>query len=101
IVDKFNIKQQHRWFVWQTDNFPIPQGELEISCTNIHIIPSTEEVDDIINDVIRGNIIKLNGKLVNVKDYESNFTWETSTERNDTGGGACEILWVEKISILQ
>jgi hypothetical protein len=25
------------------------------------------------------------------------FTWNTSLRRDDTGGGACEILWAEAI----
>ncbi len=101
IVDQINIKQQHRWYVWQTNNFPIPRGELETSSTNIHIIPSNELIEDLIDNVIRGNIISLKGNLVNVKDYKSNFIWKTSTKRNDTGSGACEILWVEEIAILK
>jgi len=65
IVDKIDIKQQHRWYVWETDKFPIPRKEIENSSSNIHIIPANEYVEDIINDVCRGNIVSLRGTLVN------------------------------------
>ena len=99
IVDQIDIKQQHRWYVWSTKRFPIPQEELEKSSANIHIIPSSEDIEDQFDDVIRGNIIFMKGYLVNVKSMENNREWKTSTKRNDTGSGACEILWLQEISI--
>ncbi len=99
IVDRFEIKQQHRWYVWRTDNFPIPQKEVEKSSSNVHIIPANEEVEDILDDVIRGNIISLKGKLINVNEVGEKFVYKSSTQRDDTGGGACEILWLEELSI--
>ncbi|MCP5061407.1 MAG: hypothetical protein GY936_02965 [Ignavibacteriae bacterium] len=99
IVDQIDIKQQHRWYVWSTKKFPIPQKELEASSTNIHIIPSNENIYEQFDDVIRGNIIFMKGYLVNVKSAENNREWKTSTKRSDTGGGACEILWVQELSI--
>ena len=56
---------------------------------------------DILDDVIRGNIILISGKLVNVNKIGNKWTWKSSTKRDDTGSGACEILWVEEISIIQ
>jgi hypothetical protein len=101
IVDQLDIKQQHRWYVWSTKRFPIPKKEIEISSSNVHIIPANEDVEEIVNDIIRGNIISISGKLVNVNKIGNKWTWKSSTKRDDTGGGACEILWVENISILK
>ena len=101
VIDNLDIKQQHRWYVWKTDRFPIPRKEIESSSSNIHIIPSNEEVEDIIDDVIRGNIISLKGKLVNVNEKNKKFTYQTSLDRKDTGGGACEILWLEELKIIK
>lgn len=101
VVDKIEIKQQHRWYVWKTKSFPIPRKEIEISSANVHIIPATETVEDELDEVIRGNIIQISGKLVNVNKLNDKFVWKSSTKRNDTGSGACEILWLEQIKILQ
>ena len=96
VVDQLEIKQQHRWYVWRTKNFPIPRKEIEISSSNIHIIPANENITDQIEEFVVGNIVRLKGYLVNVKDKDSNFIWKSSTSRFDTGNGACEILWVEE-----
>lgn len=39
VIEQLEIKQQHRWSVWSTERFPIPQKEIETSSNNIHIIP--------------------------------------------------------------
>ncbi len=101
IIDKIDIKQQHRWFVWRTDRFPIPRNEIESSASNIHIIPAEEEIEETIDDFKKGNIVLLKGYLVNVKDKDSKFIWKTSINRFDTGSGACEILWLEDAKILK
>lgn len=101
IVDRINIKQQHRWYVWSTKFFPIPRKDIEESSSNIHIIPANENIEEIFDEVIRGNIISMEGYLVNIKSKESKRNWKTSTRRDDTGSGACEILWTNKIKILQ
>ena len=101
IVDKIDLKQQHRWYVWQAKHFPIPRKEIERSSTNIHVIPASNEIEDILDNVIMGNIIFLKGKLVNVKKNDEKFVYKTSINRKDTGGGACEILWAENIKIIK
>lgn len=101
IIDKLEIKQQHRWYVYRFNDSVIPQGEIKLNSSNIHIIPSNENIEDQLDDVIRGNLITITGKLVNVNKIDQKWTWKTSTKRNDDGGGACEILWAEEISIIK
>ena len=101
VIDQLDIKQQHRWYVWRTKRFPIPKKEIELSSSNIHIIPANEEVEDSIDEIVKGNIIKIEGKLVNVSRKGEKFKWKSSTKRDDTGGGACEILWAESIKVLR
>jgi len=101
VIDNLDINQQHRWYVWRTQNFPIPQKEIELSSSNIHIIPANENIEETVDDIIRGNIITLSGKLVNVSKIGQKWSWKTSTKRNDTGSGACEIIWAENISIIK
>jgi hypothetical protein len=101
IIDNLEIKQQHRWYVWRADFLKIPVKEVEISSSNVHVIPANEKIENILDDIVNGNIIKIKGKLVNVNKIGNNFTWKTSTKRDDTGGGACEILWTEELTILK
>ena len=101
VIDELDIYQQHRWYVWRTKKFPIPQKEIELSSSNIHIIPANDNVEGVLDEIIRGNIVSLTGKLVNVNKIGEIFTWKSSRKRDDTGGGACEILWLENISIIK
>ncbi|MDX1701535.1 MAG: hypothetical protein R3250_13000 [Melioribacteraceae bacterium] len=101
VIDELDIKQQHRWYIWRTKRFPIPKKEIELSSSNIHIIPSSDDVEESLDDIVRGNIINIKGKLVNVNRVGEKFKWKSSTRRDDTGGGACEILWAENIKVLR
>lgn len=97
IVDKIDISQRKRWFFWNVDLYPIPRKEIEISASNMHIIASTEEVKKQLDDIIVGEIIYLQGYLVSVMSPKDGWHWKSSLSRNDTGNGACEVVWVENL----
>lgn len=96
IVDKIDISQRTRWYFWKTDSFPIPRKELETSSANMHIIPANDLVEDVLDDILVGEIILLEGYLVAV-NADDGWKWKSSLSREDTGGGACEVVWVEKL----
>ncbi|NOX66794.1 MAG: hypothetical protein GXO85_13635 [Chlorobi bacterium] len=81
---------------WKTDAFPIPRKEIETSSANMHIIPANEQVEDELDDILVGEIILFKDYLVKIITDDS-FRWQSSLTRNDTGGGACEVVWVEKL----
>jgi hypothetical protein len=33
-------------------------------------------------------------------DGDDGFTWSSSLSREDTGNGACELIWIEQLSRL-
>ena len=96
IVDKFDISQSSRWYFWSVKSYPIPKKEIEISSSNMHIIPANEEIEDALDDLLVGEIIYLKGYLVSVSK-NNGWHWKSSLSRNDTGNGACEVVWVEKL----
>ena len=96
VIDRIDITQRNRWYYWQTDHFPIPRKEIENSSANMHIIPANEEVEDVLNDILVGEIILLEGYLVSI-EADDGWNWKSSLTRNDTGNGACEVIWVEKL----
>jgi len=100
VVDKIEITQRRRWYFWKTDAFPIPRKEIETSSANMHIIPANEQVEDELDDILVGEIILLEGYLVKITT-DNGRHWKSSLTRNDTGGGACEVIWVEKLLRLQ
>ena len=98
ILQHINIWQSGRWYRWKTDHFPIPRREIETSSANMHMIPASKKVEDQLKRTRVGDIIHLKGKLVKVTNEEG-FIWKSSLTRNDTGGGACELIWVESLAI--
>ncbi len=51
-----------------------------------------------LQEIRRGHIVHARGYLVDA-DHESGFRWQTSLSREDTGDGACELFYVERIEI--
>ncbi|MCK5696760.1 MAG: hypothetical protein KAI02_01270 [Gammaproteobacteria bacterium] len=96
ILKDIDISQRHRFFFWRVDEFPIPRKEIEQHSTNMHIIPSNETITQQINAIKEGQLIRLKGYLVNLKRADG-WHWESSLSRRDTGGGACELMWVEAV----
>ncbi|VAX15145.1 hypothetical protein MNBD_IGNAVI01-798, partial [hydrothermal vent metagenome] len=85
-----------RWYFWKTDAYPIPRKEIETSSANMHIIPANEQVENELDDILVGEIILLDGYLVKITT-DDGFRWQSSLSRNDTGGGACEVVRVKKL----
>ena len=73
--------------------------------SNNHILPATDAVAKKIRSVIRGDQVRMQGYLTNysVQDAQGRklYTRKTSTSRNDTGGSACEIVYVTDFEILK
>jgi len=93
------------WVEWR-EKLPFSMSEL----SNNHLLLSLPEVEKTLNRVMIGDQVKLRGKLVKVNArlvgkggrYDSEaVTWTSSTTRNDTGAGACEVIYVEDAVVLR
>ena len=69
--------------------------------SNMHIIPANPKIAKDIQKVKRGDLVRLKGELVEVKDQD--LVWTSSLTPTDTGDGACEVFrvssiqWIEKV----
>ena len=97
VLAKIDISQRNRWYFWRTDNFPIPRNEIESNSANMHIIPANDSVASILKNVVRGQVVSLEGHLVECT--QEDWRWKSSLTRNDTGSGACEIIFVKEIEV--
>ncbi len=93
VLAELEISQRRRFYYWRTDDFPIPRGEIESSSANMHLIPASPEVFEVIKTAERNQRVRLRGYLVDVQ-FDDGWTWRSSTTRNDTGNGACELVLV-------
>ncbi len=99
VLQSIDISQRNRFFYWRVDDFPIPRKEIERHSANMHLIPANNAIADKIDQVKSGELIRFSGFLVNL-ERSNGWHWKSSLTRNDTGGGACELIWVEKFEIV-
>lgn len=100
VLEKISISQSNRFYFWQTDDPPIPLEEIALSSANMHLIPSTAAIQRSIGALRPGQVVKLRGKLVRA-DATDGWHWQSSLSREDTGGGACELVYVESVMTVQ
>jgi hypothetical protein len=98
VLQHFEIAQRNRWYYWRTDNFVIPRREVETHSANMHMIPANEDIAKQLTMIDEGDLVTLTGKLVNVS-ADDGWRWNSSLTRSDTGQGACELIYVESLSI--
>ncbi|MDR6938424.1 MULTISPECIES: hypothetical protein [unclassified Luteibacter] len=96
VLDRIRISQSNRFYYWYTDHYPIPRREIEDSSANMHMIPANDTVARELREVRPGEVVRLQGFLVDIK-RDDGWHWNTSLTREDTGAGGCEIVLVESI----
>ena len=96
VLAQLKISQSYRYFQTRFKNPPIPVREMEVSSANMHLIPANASVRRAIKRVRAGQVIHLQGFLVDVRRGDDWYV-STSMTRNDTGGGACEVVYVESL----
>lgn len=98
VIEQLNISQSNRFYRWRYKGKPpIPSTEIISSSANMHLIAANEHIQKKLDNIRPNQIVHLTGKLVNART--DTFHWNTSTTRNDTGAGACELVYVETVTI--
>lgn len=98
VLSKINISQGNRFYFWHVDEFPIPREAIETQSANMHMIPADGLVEKRLKSVRVGQVVQINGYLVEAKANDG-WRWKSSLTRNDTGNGACEVLLVQSIEL--
>lgn len=73
--------------------------DVEGHVANTHTIPMTDAVQDKLDDLRVGHIVRLKGYLVRITG-EGGFVWSSSLTRDDQGDGACEVMLVTEVEIM-
>lgn len=98
VLKNIDISQSNRWYYWETDSLPIPQREIETHSANMHMIPQDDKIKSILLDAKEGEVVTIKGVLVRI-EREGGWHWQSSLSREDTGDGACEVVFVESAQI--
>ena len=95
VLDRVSVWQRGRFYFWSYDGAaPIPREEITVSSANVHLIPATPEVEASLERMRAGDLIWLRGRLVEATQ-PGRPTVRSSLRRDDSGPGACEVMWVE------
>ena len=94
VLARLSISQGGRWYRyrWQGDP-PIPVAEIVRSSANMHMVPADEAVENALARIEPGERLRIDGWLVQV-DASDGWRWRSSLSREDSGGGACELVYV-------
>ena len=99
ILDQISISQSGRFYYWRSKELPIPPNAISSHSANMHLIPATGEIERELKRVGKGNIVSFEGYLVKIEATDG-WHWRSSLTRSDTGNGACEVVYVERLSVL-
>lgn len=95
------ISMQHveRYYQWEIQG-EVPDKDTIIQhSANTHFIPANDNVAAILKAIRVHDLIQAHGYLVNVEAPDG-WNWSSSLVRSDTGTGACEIFWCDKLETL-
>lgn len=98
VLSKIDISQGGRFYYWRVKTFPIPQREIETHSANMHMLPATALVAHELKRVRVGDVVTFDGLLVEA-DKPNGWKWRSSMTRDDTGDGACEVVYVQDLYI--
>lgn len=100
VLSQLDISQGNRWYRYRwSAGPPIPPREIAESSANMHLIPSDEATAAALRAIRRGDRVRVDGWLVEAQSTDG-WRWRSSTRRDDTGAGACELVYVCAITRL-
>ncbi|MEO8595172.1 MAG: hypothetical protein ABI759_17765 [Candidatus Solibacter sp.] len=101
VLDGLRIYRMRRAYMWSARGSRLPASMDQIGdhSANMHMVPSTEELADRLRAVRQGDLVDIRGSLVEIR-FPNGGTWRSSLRRDDTGNGACELIWVDDLGKL-
>jgi len=100
VLSQIDISQSARWYRTRYDlPPPISEQQIIFNSSNMHMIPARKGIERKLKKLREGDIVSISGYLVDV-DHDSGWYWHSSMSRLDTGDGACELVYVESLSVV-
>jgi hypothetical protein len=100
IVERLEFSQMGRFFYWKPldASFPLSRQMLITHAAQMHMVPADDAIERHLKRIRPGHIVTIGGWLVDIRGANG-FVWSTSLRRDDTGGGACEIVYIESLDV--
>ena len=98
MAQRLDITQSGRWYHYQwSGEAPLPPREIARSSANMHLIPADAAAAAALRDAREGERVRIDGWLVEAHAPDG-WRWRSSLSRDDTGAGACEVVYACSIS---
>ena len=98
VINDLNISQSGRWYEYSyRSEPPLDPAVIAGHSANTHCLPASDEVRQRLLAVRRHDVVTLEGYLVDVSGADG-YRWHSSLTRDDTGGGACEVMWITSVT---
>ena len=94
VLSRLQVDQSARWYNyrWQGEP-PLPPDEIAHSSANMHLIPADAQAAAALDRVRAGDRVRIEGWLVEAVAADG-WRWRSSLSREDSGDGACELVYV-------
>ena len=100
VLARLDIAQSARWYRYRYGGDPpIPPAEIDRSAATMHMIPGNAAIAAALREVEAGQRVRIDGWLVEARAPDG-WRWRSSLSREDTGMGACELVYVCAITRL-
>lgn len=97
LLDKLTIRQAGRFYFFSwSGEAPADPRVIGLNSANIHVIPANKFISDEVKKLRKGDLITMSGYLVRV-NFRDGSDWKSSLTREDSGNGACELMYVQSI----
>lgn len=96
ILDRTHVFQTNRHFYYVMPGGMISADAAKIAAANTHVIPADDAIRAELFELKTGDVVRLTGQLVEVNGPKG-MTMRSSLRRDDSGDGACEILYVRTV----
>jgi hypothetical protein len=92
---KLHVSQGGRWYRygWSGDGPPMPLDQIIRNSANMHMVPADAGVARSLGRISAGDVVRVDGWLIRI-DGDQGWHWQSSLSRDDSGGGACELVLV-------
>jgi hypothetical protein len=100
IAQKLNISQSGRFYrySWGNEGPPMSPQDIITNSANMHMVPADDAVAKQLERVANNDVIALHGWLIRI-EKPNGWRWQSSLSRNDSGNGACELIYVCALEI--
>lgn len=99
VLKRFRFVHSYRHVFWNGDGTIDPYA-ISSYVANLHAIPSGQWVRKKLLSLGTDDIVTLDGYLVAVEGespFWGSWEWISSLSRDDSGDGACEVMWIEDV----